>query len=242
MQAGMKYLRGCSVISRLALSNPSHLFRLIRIRHDHLTYLDLPALVDLRNAVAYIEKQRIPGVLIEAGIALGGSALAITSAKNVMRELQVYDTFEMIPPPSKEDGDDAHQRYEEIARGNSQGLGGDRYYGYMGDLSEKIQETFAKYGYPIETNHVRLIKGLFQETLYPKAPVALAHLDCDWFASVMICLERIVPLLSVGGVIVIDDYDHWSGARRAVEAYFSQQKKENFQFIHRSRLHIRRTS
>ena len=240
MQAGMKYLRGFSVISRLAISNPSHLFRLIRIRHDHLTYLDLPALVDLRNAVAKIETQGIPGVLIEAGVALGGSALVITTSKNVTRELQVYDTFEMIPPPSKNDGDDAHQRYEEIVRGNSQDLGGDRYYGYMGDLSEKIRDTFAKYGYPAEPNHVRLIKGLFQETLHPDTPVALAHLDCDWFESVMICLERIVPLLSVGGIIVVDDYDHWSGARRAVEAYFSLQKKENFQFIYRSRLHIRK--
>lgn len=240
MKIGKKQIRDGFTVTRLAITHPFRLSLLGRIRRDHLTYLELAALVELSNVVAEIENNKIPGVFIEAGCALGGSALAITATKKVIREFQVYDTFKMIPPPSQMDGEDAHARYNEIIRGNSRGLGGETYYGYMGDLTEFIQKTFVRYGFPLQSKHVTLVKGLFHETLQPTEAVAMAHLDCDWFESVMVCLERIVPVLSVGGMIVIDDYDHWSGARRAVDEFFSRQEKENFRFTQRSRLHIQR--
>ncbi len=92
-----------------------------------------------------------------------------------------------------------------------------------------------------EDINVHLIKGLFEDTLICKQPVALAHIDCDWYDSVMVCLERIVPMLTPGGVLVIDDYEHWSGCREAVEEYF-KDKKEQFSFVKKSRLHIIKNS
>jgi asparagine synthase (glutamine-hydrolysing) len=68
-------------------------------------------------------------------------------------------------------------------------------------------------------------------------PVALAHIDAAWYQSVRTCLERIEPKLSQGGVLVIDDYDQWSGCRKAVEEYFAD-KRDRYQFVRRSRLHI----
>ena len=80
-------------------------------------------------------------------------------------------------------------------------------------------------------------QGLFQDTLHPAGPVALAHIDGDWYASVMTCLERIVPVLIPGGTLVIDDYHHWSGCRKAVDEYFAD-RRDQFAFVERSRLHI----
>jgi asparagine synthase (glutamine-hydrolysing) len=53
--------------------------------------------------------------------------------------------------------------------------------------------------------------------------VSLARIDVDWYEPVMFSLKRIVPKLSVGGAIVVDDYNDWSGARKAVDEYFCQR-------------------
>jgi Macrocin-O-methyltransferase (TylF) len=81
------------------------------------------------------------------------------------------------------------------------------------------------------------VKGLFQNTLNVSGPVAMAHLDGDWYESVMVCLERITPHLVSGGILVIDDYFDWSGCRKAVDEYFLD-KRPDFKFITKSRLHI----
>ena len=236
----VSYFRDFSTIAQFAFRHPGKLTRLLKIRDSHLTYLDLAALVDLHKAVAEIEQRQIPGVIIEAGCALGGSALAITSAKHLSRKLIIYDTFQMIPPPSDLDGKDAHSRYREIIHGESKGLGNNLYYGYQGDLVEQIRKTFLKFGYPLESYQVELVKGLFQDQLHPTEPIALAHLDCDWYESVLVCLNRIVPHMVDGGVLVLDDYEHWSGAKQAVDEYFTPQRRQDFRFIQRSRLYIQK--
>jgi hypothetical protein len=67
--------------------------------------------------------------------------------------------------------------------------------------------------------------------------VALAHLDGDWYASTMTCLRQIAPRLVPGAAIVVDDYDAWSGCRRAVDEYF-QKHSDGFRLERRTRLHI----
>jgi asparagine synthase (glutamine-hydrolysing) len=142
----------------------------------------------------------------------------------------------MIPPPSDKDPIEVHERYRVISSGLSEGINGGVYYGYQGDLYEKVRQSFASYGLSVERNSVKLIKGPFHETLTGDWPVALAHLDCDWYESVMTCLERIEPRLSRGGTIIIDDYDAWGGCHRAVDEYFAD--KSGFSFVNYNRLHI----
>ena len=81
------------------------------------------------------------------------------------------------------------------------------------------------------------MKGLFQETLRIEENVAMAHIDCDWYESVMTCIQEIEPNLISGGVMVIDDYQDWSGCKTAVDEYFND-KKTKYKFVQRSRLHI----
>lgn len=68
---------------------------------------------------------------------------------------------------------------------------------------------------------MHLVKGLFEETIRPTEPIALAHIDGDWYESVEVCLERVWPVLAVGGPMVIDDYAHWSGCRSAVDEFLA---------------------
>jgi hypothetical protein len=183
------------------------------------------------------EEQGIEGAIIEIGCALGGSAIVLTSAKANARPLYVYDVFGMIPPPSERDDADVHERYEVIVNGKSNGIAGQKYYGYEESLESKVKASFGQLGYPIDGNQVHLIKGLYQDTLKVDFPVAVAHIDCDWFDSVWTCLARIEPQLVRGGTLVIDDYYAWSGCRKAVDQYF-EDKMDGYAFVKKSRLHI----
>jgi asparagine synthase (glutamine-hydrolysing) len=192
-----------------------------RVQRERLTYLGRRRLVTLARAMREVEAARRPGVVLELGCALGGSGILLAAAKRPERELRLYDVFGMIPPPGAEDGADVHARYAQIKDGGSQGLGGDTYYGYLPDLYERVRGAFTAFGFPPETSRVRLIRGLVQDTLELDQPVALAHVDVDWYDPVLCALERIWPRLNVGGRIVLDDYQDWSGCRKATDRFLA---------------------
>ena len=206
------------------------------VRRERLSYLDEVSLRTLAATVTSIEGAGVEGVIIETGTALGGSAIVMAAAKSNARPMRVYDVFGMIPPPSEKDGPDVHKRYATIAGGRSKGIHGETYYGYRDDLKIEVTASFARHGLDVGDHDVELVEGLFEDTLVVEEPVALAHLDGDWYASTMTCLTRIAPRLSVGGRIVIDDFDTWSGCRTAVEEYFAG--RPGFRFEYRGRLHV----
>lgn len=208
-----------------------------QVQEKKLTYLDKKALEELLDVVVDNERKQLEGIIIEAGCALGGSAIAIASLKSQERKLFIYDVFGMIPPPSEKDDQDVHERYQEIVSGSSKGIGDNKYYGYEENLYDKVLQEFDNFNINVQESNVHLIKGLFEATLYPDLPISLAHIDCDWYESVLTCLNRIEPRLVRGGTLVIDDYYSWSGCRTAVDDYF-KDKKGVYNFVKKSRLHI----
>jgi O-methyltransferase len=209
------------------------------VRAESLTYLSTENLGALASVVIEADRASRPGLVIEAGTALGGSAIVLAAAKSPERPMKVYDVFGMIPEPSEADGPDVHKRYERIKGGEAKGVGGQTYYGYRDDLINEVTESFSRHGVPLAENNVELVKGLFQDTIQLDEPVAFAHLDGDWYESTMVCLERIAPLLVPGGRIVLDDYHAWSGCRTAVDEYFSG--RPGFRLEHRAKVHVVRT-
>lgn len=193
-----------------------------RILAHRLTYLSPAKMACLARTCRAIEEQQVPGVFIEAGCALGGSAILIASVKKPQRELLVYDVFGMIPAPGADDTPDVHERYRRIVEGRSEGIAGDKYYGYEANLYEVVKYNLERYEIDLAARHVQLVRGLVQDTLTGTGPVAFAHIDLDWYDPVSVCLQRIYPRLSVGGSIVVDDYHDWGGCRRAVDAFLGQ--------------------
>lgn len=206
------------------------------VRERRLTYLGAPDLRLLAEMVAHADRSAHEGLVIEAGTALGGSAIAMAAAKAPGRVMRVYDVFGMIPPPTEEDGQDVHERYEVIRSGGSKGLGGETYYGYREDLLGEVTDNFRSLGIDPGQQRVELVQGLFEDTIDIDGPVAFAHLDGDWYASTMVCLERIAPRLVPGGRLVLDDYYHWSGCRTAVDEYFAH--RPGYRVEHRARVHV----
>jgi O-methyltransferase len=203
-----------ALISRPAFRGPSRLAR--EIRAERLTYLSDDRLRNLERAAK--AARSVPGDYVETGVALGGSSVLIGRAMPKGRTLHLYDTFGMIPPTGERDDEKSRERYEVIASGRSEGLGGDLYYGYVPDLLDKVRGTLDSYGL---NGQVQLHQGLFEDSLRLDRAVAFAHIDCDWYESVKVCLERLYPVLSPGAWVICDDYLDYGGCREAVDEFLA---------------------
>ena len=187
------------------------------VRSKRLTYCGYPKLENICKAIDEVKRNRVAGVYVEAGCALGGSAIVISKCKPLNTPFFVFDVFDMIPAPSERDEMDAHERYDVIKSYQSKGLGEDTYYGYMDNLSKVVEKNLEDFGIDLKAQSIELVKGLFEETLRLDNNVAFAHIDCDWYDSVKICIERITPVLSQGGIMIFDDYSSYSGCKKAVD-------------------------
>jgi predicted O-methyltransferase YrrM len=212
-----------SKIQRAVARGLGHVdINLIRaIREARLTYLSEAKLETIALTCRSLEDRRIAGRFVEAGCALGGSAILIARSKAPARQLDLFDVFAMIPPPSDEDPQDVVARYEQISSGGSKGIGGDKYYGYEEDLYQIVLNNLKRFSVSPESHTVALIKGLVQDAMQFNDPIAFAHIDVDWYEPVKTCLDRVYPHLSVGGSIVLDDYHDWGGCRKATDEFLA---------------------
>ncbi|WP_084103593.1 TylF/MycF/NovP-related O-methyltransferase [Demequina sp. NBRC 110056] len=191
---------------------------------ERLTYLSPVKLRRLEEAVREVDAAGVPGAIAEFGVALGGVSIALASA-SPERALHGFDVFGMIPAPTERDGEHAQQRFEVIESGHSRGIRGGEYYGYMDDVLGAVRASFARHGVDADGGRVSLHQGLFEET-WPRladeiGPLALVHVDCDWHDPVAFVLEAVAPHVSPAGVIVVDDYVTYEGARDATDAFMA---------------------
>jgi O-methyltransferase len=177
----------------------------------------------LVNAVRYIVANDVPGDFVECGVWRGGSsmaaALTLEEQGDEARHLYLYDTFEGMSAPTAEDvaldGAPASGTFEELR------LGDDSSDWCRASLDD-VRANLASTGYPADRFHY--VQGKVEDTLpaaMPPGPIALLRLDTDWYESTRHELEHLYPRLSRGGVLIIDDYGHWAGARKAVDEYFA---------------------
>lgn len=192
------------------------------MRERRLTYLSDSKAASLMASCREVAAAGIPGTFIEAGCALGGSAAMIAHRKPRERPLALYDVFAMIPPPTADDPPQVHDRWRIIHSGTSPGIGGDTYYGYQKNLDDVVRRNLHDLGLACAQNAITLVKGLVQDTLSVTGPVAFAHVDVDWYEPVKTCLTRIFPNLSVGGVMILDDYRNWGGCKKAADEYLAR--------------------
>jgi len=68
------------------------------------------------------------------------------------------------------------------------------------------------------------VKGKVEETIPGRLPAAISclRLDTDWYQSTYHELTHLYPLLSRGGLLLLDDYGFWAGQKQAVDQYFRE--------------------
>jgi asparagine synthase (glutamine-hydrolysing) len=194
-----------------------------QVRALNLTYLGDERLASINACLKAIKAGGVPGDFLEFGLALGGSGVCIASELDEGRAFVGLDVFGMIPPPGEADGAAPGQRYAVIRSGQSTGIGGETYYGYRDNLQDVVRANFERFGLAVDGQRIRFVPGLYQDTLptLPEAKIAFAHVDCDWHEPVALCLAHVAPRLSVGGYVVVDDYNDWPGCRRATDEFLA---------------------
>ena len=212
------FIKSLSRIAEFSLSPISR-----AVRREKLTYLNVLKLRRLERALEKLESSNVPGALLEFGVALGGSAIILaTHARRHSRQFHGFDVFATIPPPtSDKDDDKSRERFRLIAAGEAKGIDGGSYYGYEDNLLEQVKASMAHFGVPVDDANVQLHQGLFEDC-WPEADInaiAFAHIDCDWYDPVAFCLAAIADRLTPGGIILLDDYNDYGGARQAVDEF-----------------------
>jgi O-methyltransferase len=174
----------------------------------------------LIEATKYVIRQRIDGDLVECGVWKGGSVMAMALTLKEMgesREIYLYDTFSGMCSPSEADGDAAR----EIFSNNRTSKNSSK---WLFCPIEEVENNVTETGYPIEKCH--FIKGKVEDTIPEIIPqeIALLRLDTDFYESTKHELTHLFPRLSPKGVIILDDYGFWKGARKAVDEYIMENK------------------
>lgn len=206
-------------------------FRLYYKKVIPYTMTSTERLYALYKSIEYICKYEIPGAFVECGVWKGGSsmlgALGLIKHNDINREMYLYDTFSGMSKPNemdvKYDGEEAFTKWMRSNKGNIN----------LWDFSplEEVKRNIFSTGYP--RNLVKFIVGKVEDTIPHVMPqqISILRLDTDWYESTYHELTHLFPLVSPGGIIIIDDYGHWQGAKKAVDKYFSEMKKPIF--LHR---------
>jgi hypothetical protein len=182
----------------------------------------------LCQSVKYIVANQIPGDIVECGVWKGGSMMAVAQTllelNDWSKHLYLFDTFEGMTEPSKHDidlrGITASKQLlkSDIKKADSI----DSIWCYA-----PIEEVKAAvYGVGYDTDKIHFVKGKVEDTIPEQAPstISLLRLDTDWYESTRHELIHLFPRISPGGIIIIDDYGYWQGARKAVDEYIAENK------------------
>ena len=150
------------------------------------------------------------------------STLADTGAEP--RDIWLYDTFEGMTEPTEHDVSKIDGSAVEIW--NDAQARGERAWNELFNSEvfseDQVRQTLLATGYPAERLH--FIRGPVEQTVPAQAPdgeLALLRLDTDWYESTRHELEHLYPLIQTGGVLIVDDYGHFDGAKYAVDEYFA---------------------
>jgi O-methyltransferase len=173
----------------------------------------------LRTAVLYTIKHNIPGDIVECGVWKGGSMMAVAlTLKEVdaRRRLHLFDTFEGMTAPTASDRNISGELASTVMAAK-QGV-------WARSPLDEVKEAMRSTGY--DDALLTYVKGPVEDSLPNHAPpsIALLRLDTDWYESTKHELRHLFPRLSVGGVLIIDDYGHWEGTRKAVDEYISENR------------------
>ena len=189
----------------------------------------------LYQSINYVFNNDIHGDFVECGIFKGGSAMmmAYMLAENLESEknqkIWMYDTFEGMANASKYDENiDNQKAFIELDKIKKKENSNDIWaYSSLNYVKNNLKKT------NINENNLIYIKGLVEETLHKSKPegIALLRLDTDFYESTKIELELLYPLLQKGGILIVDDYGHWKGCKKAVDEYFLNKKDIFFQQI-----------
>jgi hypothetical protein len=175
----------------------------------------------LWEAVNYVCRGELSGCFVECGVWRGGQAMLAAFAferHGRFPDFHLYDTFAGMSAPTDHDvrgstGASAMKKWKASQTADHNEWS----YAPLEDVKTNMAST----GYPSDRIHYHV--GMVEHTLPESIPdrIAILRLDTDWYESTKIEMELLFPRVSSGGILIIDDYGSWQGARTAVDEYLA---------------------
>lgn len=212
LQKAVNYEYNISDIER------DHQFIEIFSKVKEFTLVGIERSYALYKAVQYIVENKIAGDFVECGVWRGGSCMLIAytlkSYGITNRNIWLYDTFAGMVQPGEHDGALEKEEWKK------QRITDEKNNWCLGEI-EDVTRNLSTTGYPEDS--FRIIKGKVEETIPAAVPdaISLLRLDTDWYESTKHELHHLYPLLAEKGILIIDDYGTWEGARKATDDFFA---------------------
>lgn len=200
------------------------------VQKKRLSMVPTEGLVNTIKTSRYVAENGISGDFVECGVWRGGNAILAKKMfeyLGVDKKVWLFDTFAGMTEPTDRDatihsGHRAFQRYAKDARESHN----DWCFAPIKEVRKNLLEA------DIEMREVVFVEGDVTETLLEKKNVpesiSVLRLDTDWYESTLVELQILYPILSKGGVLIVDDYGFWSGSKLAVDDYFSATSYKPF--------------
>lgn len=160
----------------------------------------------------------LEGDVCEFGVAQGRtSALLAHQILPTDKRLWLFDSFEGLPMPTEHD-----QLKDDIYQLGSM----EKYAGAMACKVDLVKAELNSVSFPPE--RIRIVPGFIEKTIHaPQLPgaVCFAYIDFDFYEPITVALHFLDKVMPRRGVIVVDDYDHFStGAKKAVDEFVAARK------------------
>jgi len=178
----------------------------------------------LYQAVKYVVNRNIEGDFVECGVWRGGSSMVIAMTLLKLgvdnRKIILYDTFKGMSEPTEDDIDMYNNEAMPVWSNQATSDYNKWCYASLEDVHYNMSLT------QYNMNNVSFVEGMVEDTIPRTNPnkIAILRLDTDWYESTYHEMNHLFPIVSNLGVLIIDDYGHWQGARKAINQYFEENK------------------
>jgi len=191
----------------------------VRAISDPISYIRGARVNANALAVEYVIKNNLEGDIIEIGVWKGGSIVIMLLTLERLgignKHVHLYDTFEGMTPCTDSDIDLGGRRASDLIAQDP------RLWLAVSALQE-VQDNIAKHTkYPSSLIHYH--QGDICKNTHVPDKIAFLRLDTDWYESTKCELEQFYDRVVPDGIIIIDDYGHWQGCRKAVDEFLKDK-------------------
>ena len=160
-----------------------------------------------------VDKRNVPGDFVECGVWRGGNVMVARWA-SPSRRCWLFDTFTGMTENGTYDT-------------KPDGFPIDSKAGKLAVTEQEVRANMRSVGISDAINLVFVpgdVRKTLQNTFLPDQ-IAVLRLDTDFYDSTKIEMEVLYPRLQPGGYLIVDDYGHWMGARKAVNECLGKQRR-----------------
>ena len=180
----------------------------------------------LSQAILHTKENNLDGDFVECGVWRGGNILLyklFNDFYSLNKIIFAYDTFQGMTTPEDIDIDYKGESAEKILLKNQKSENITNMHCFS--TIDTVKKNILKYS---KLENINFIIGPVEKTLLleknlPKK-ISILRLDTDFYESTKIELEVLFPLLENNGILIVDDYGCWQGAKKAVDEYFLNKK------------------